>query len=93
MGVVCQGHAPAALPPVEETSYALYRRLCGPRSRSGKDIKFSPPPTFELRNVESVTSRYTYYSIPVQYYYIYYYYYYYYCSSSSTGAAELLTAR
>jgi len=45
-GVGGQGHAPAALPP-GKTRYPLYRRLGGPRGRSGRVRKISCPPGFE----------------------------------------------
>jgi hypothetical protein len=37
-----QHHAPAALPP-GKTRYPLYRRLGGPKGRSGRVRKISPP--------------------------------------------------
>jgi hypothetical protein len=43
MGVGGQRHAPAALPPVKETRYSLYRRLGGPQGRSRWVRKISPP--------------------------------------------------
>jgi hypothetical protein len=59
MGMVGQGHAPAALPP-EKTQYPLYRRL-GAQDRSGRVRKISSPPTpgFDSRTVQPVASRYT----------------------------------
>ena len=42
MGVGCQLHAPAALPPRKEELYALYRRLGGTQGRSGQVRKMSP---------------------------------------------------
>jgi len=63
MGVGCQRHAPAALPP-EETQYPLYRRLGGPQGRYGRVRKISPPPGFDHRNVQPVASRYTDWAIP-----------------------------
>ena len=40
-------HAPAALP-LGKNRYPLYRRLGGPRSRSGQKEKISPSPGFFL---------------------------------------------
>jgi hypothetical protein len=54
----CQHHAPAALPP-GRTRYPLYRRLGGPKVRSGRVRKISPPPGFDPRSVQPVASRYT----------------------------------
>ena len=42
----------------KETRYALYRRLGGPQSRSGRVQKISPATGFETRTVPSVASRY-----------------------------------
>jgi hypothetical protein len=53
-----QRHAPAALPPAK-TCYTFYRRLGEPQGRSGRVWKISPPPGFDPRNVHSVASRYT----------------------------------
>jgi hypothetical protein len=58
MGVGGQSHAPAALPP-GNTRYPLYRRLGEPQGRSGQVWKISPPPGFDPRTVQPVTSRYT----------------------------------
>jgi len=44
MGTGGHRHAPAVLPP-ENTRYPLYRRLGGPRGRSGR--KISPSPGFD----------------------------------------------
>ena len=63
MGVSCQRHAPAALPP-GKTRYALYRRLGGPQGRSGRARKISPPPGFDPWIVQPVASRYTDWAIP-----------------------------
>ena len=57
-----QLHAPAALPP-GMTRYPLYRRLGRPQGRSGRVLKISPPPGFDLRTVQLVASRYTDYGI------------------------------
>ena len=45
-GLGGQRHAPAALPP-GKTRYPLYRRLCGPKGRSGRVRKISPPQEFD----------------------------------------------
>ena len=58
-----QRHAQAALPP-RKTRYPLYRRLGGPQGRSGRVWKISPPPGFDLRNVQPIASRYTYWAPP-----------------------------
>jgi len=58
MEVGRQRHAPAALPP-GKTRYPLYRRLDRSHSRSGRVRKISPPPGFDPRSVQPVTSRYT----------------------------------
>ena len=58
MGVGGQRHSPAALPP-GKIRYALYRRLGGPHSRSGRVWKISPTPGFDPRIVQPVASRYT----------------------------------
>ena len=42
--MVGKRHAPAALP-LGKTRYPLYRRLGGPKGRSGRGRKISPPPT------------------------------------------------
>jgi hypothetical protein len=53
-----QCHAAAALPP-GKTLCPLYRRLGGPRGRSGQVRKISPPPGFNPQTVQFVVSRYT----------------------------------
>ena len=58
MGVGGQHYSPAALPP-GKTRYPLYRRLGGPRGRSGRVRKISPSPGFDPRTVQPVASRYT----------------------------------
>jgi len=63
MGVGCQRHPPAALPP-GKTRYPLYRRLGGPQGRFGGVWKTSPPPGFNPRTVQPVASRYTDWAIP-----------------------------
>ena len=50
-----------SLPP-GKIRYPLYRRLGGPQGRSGQVRKISPPPGFDLRNVQPVASRYTDYA-------------------------------
>ena len=52
-----QRHAPAASPPAN-TRYPLYRRPGGPRGRSGRMRKISPPPGFDLRTIKPITCRY-----------------------------------
>ena len=47
-----------SLPP-GKTRYELNRRLGGPQGRSGQVRKISPPPGFDPRTVQPVTSRYT----------------------------------
>ena len=47
-----------SLPPWK-TRYPLYRKLGGPEDRSGQVRKISPPPGFDPRVVQPVTSRYT----------------------------------
>jgi len=64
MGMGGQPHAPAALPPGNETRYPLYRRLGGPQGRYGRVQKFSPPPGFDPRIFQPVASRHTDYAIP-----------------------------
>jgi hypothetical protein len=61
MGVGGQRHTPAALPP-GKTRYPLYRRLGGPKSRSGRVRKISPPPGFDPQTVQPVASPYTDYA-------------------------------
>ena len=58
-----QHHAPAALAR-GKTRYPLYRRLGGPRCRSGRVRKIFPPPGFDPRTVQPVDSRYTDWAIP-----------------------------
>ena len=53
-----QRHAPVALPP-GKTWYPVYRRLGGPKARSGRARKISPPPGFDPRTGMPVDSRYT----------------------------------
>ena len=58
-----QRHAPVNLPP-GKTRYPLHRRLGGPQGRSGRLWKISPPPGFDPRAFQPITSRYTYYAVP-----------------------------
>jgi hypothetical protein len=58
------GHSPVAFTPGKGTRYPLYRRLSGPQGLSGRVRKFSPPPEFDPRAVQSVPSRYTDWAIP-----------------------------
>ena len=58
-----QRHGPAALSP-GKTRYPLCRRLDEPQGRSGRVGKISPPPGFDPRTVQPVTSRYTDLAIP-----------------------------
>jgi hypothetical protein len=58
MGVGCQCHAPAALPP-GKIRYPLYRRLGEPQSRSGRVRKRSPSPALDPRTFQPEASRYT----------------------------------
>ena len=46
-----------SLPP-GKSRYPLYRRLGGPQGQSGQVRKISPPPGFDPRTVQPVTSRY-----------------------------------
>ena len=50
-----------SLPP-GNTRYPLYRRLGAPQGRSGQVGKILPPPGFDPRTVQSVSSRYTDYA-------------------------------
>jgi hypothetical protein len=62
-GVGDRRYSPVDLP-LEKTRCPLCRRLGGPHSLSGQVRKISPPPGFVPRTVQSVASRYTYYTIP-----------------------------
>jgi hypothetical protein len=55
--------APAALPP-GKTRCLLYRRLGGSQGRFGQVRKISPPPGFDPRTVQPVTSHYADWAIP-----------------------------
>jgi len=63
MGVVGQRHAPAPLPQGKRPSTQFYRRLGGPKGRSGQVRKISPPPGFDSQTFQPVVSRYTNYAI------------------------------
>jgi hypothetical protein len=62
-GVGGQRHGQASLSPWK-TWNPLYMRLGVPQGRSGRVRKFSPPPGFDPRAVQSVASRYTNCDIP-----------------------------
>jgi hypothetical protein len=51
-------HAPAALP-LGNTRCPLYRRLGGSQGQSGRVRKITPPPGFDPRTFQPVTSRFT----------------------------------
>jgi len=63
MRVGFQRHALTALPP-GKTRYPLYRRLGMSQDRSRRVWKISPPPGFDPRTVQPVTSRFTDWAIP-----------------------------
>jgi hypothetical protein len=65
-GVGGQRHAPAVLPP-RMTRYPLNRRLGGPPGRSGRVRRTSPPPGFDPRTVQPVTSLSTDWTIPAHF--------------------------
>ena len=54
MGLGCQSHAPAVLPP-GKTRYLLYTRLGGSQGQSGQVRKILPPPGFDPRTVQPVS--------------------------------------
>jgi len=58
MGLVCQRHASAPLPP-GKTRYPRYRRLSGSQGISGRVRKIPSSPEFDPRIVQPVMSRYT----------------------------------
>jgi len=58
MGAGGSCHAPAALP-LKVTQYPYNERQDEPQSRSGLMRKISPPPVFDARTVQPVTSSYT----------------------------------
>ena len=57
---------PASFTPGKETQHQLYKRLGGPRGRSGLVRKIRLPRGFDPRNVQPVASRYTDRAIPAQ---------------------------
>ena len=63
MGADGQRHAPAVLHP-GKTRHPLYRRLGAPQGRTGRVLKISPPPGFDPRIVQLVSSHYTDWVIP-----------------------------
>jgi len=48
--------------PLTKTRYPLYRRMGGPKGRSGRVQKISPPPRFDLQTVQPVASHYSDYN-------------------------------
>jgi len=71
MGVSCQRHARAVLPP-GKTRYPLYGRLGGSKGRSGRVRNISPPTGFDPRTVQPVASRYTDWGIPAPIFALFY---------------------
>jgi hypothetical protein len=67
VGVGCQRHVPAALPP-GKTRHPLYRRLGETQGPSGRVRKIFTSPGFDLRTDQPVASRYTDYAIPAHMY-------------------------
>ena len=65
MEVGGQRNSPAALSP-GKTPYQLYRRIGKPQDRSGLLRKMSPPPGFDPRTSQLVTSHYIDYAIPLK---------------------------
>ena len=65
MGVGSQRHASAALPP-GETRYPLYRKLDGPKFRSGPMRKIWPPQGSDPLTVQHVASCHTDYTFPAE---------------------------
>jgi len=63
MDVGCQHHTQAALPTEKSPQYPLYRSLGVPLSQCVQVQRISPPPQFELENVQPTASRYTNYII------------------------------
>jgi hypothetical protein len=55
---------PGRIRPGKETHYPLYRRLGGPKGRSGRVRKISPLPGFDPRTVQPVASCYIDWAIP-----------------------------
>ena len=64
---------PRPLYPRGMTWYPLYRRLGGTQGRSGRVRNTSPPPDFEHRIIEHVTSRYTDWATPAHVFVTVYY--------------------
>jgi hypothetical protein len=54
---------PGRFTPRKETRYPFYSRLGGPRGRSGRVRKLSPPPGFNPRTVQPVASNYSVYAL------------------------------
>jgi hypothetical protein len=50
---------PGRLTPGKENRYPLYRRLGGPKGRTGRVRKISPPPGFDAGTIQPVARRYT----------------------------------
>jgi hypothetical protein len=63
MGVGGQRYTPVALPP-GMTPYPLYGGQGGPQGPSGRVLKISPQPGFDLRTIQLVASRYTDCAVP-----------------------------
>jgi hypothetical protein len=61
-GVRGQRHAPAALYSRESPGTRRTGGLLGPQGRSGHVWEISPPPGFDPRTVQPLTSRYTDYA-------------------------------
>jgi hypothetical protein len=55
---------PNRFTPGKKTRYPFYRRLGGPKGRSERVQKISPPPGFDPRTVQTVASRYISWTIP-----------------------------
>jgi hypothetical protein len=66
-----QPHIPAVLPP-GKNQYQLYSRLGGPKCRSGRVQKISPPPEFNPRTVQPIASRYADWAIRLKVKYVFY---------------------
>ena len=69
-GVDGEPHAPGRFIPGKETQYPLYRRLGGPRGRSGRVRKNLLPPVFDPRTVQPIASLYNVYAIPAHILYL-----------------------
>ena len=68
MGVCDLRHATAAVPPGKKTRYPLYRKLGGPKGRSGRVRKISLPLGLDPRTVHPVASSYTDWAFPARIY-------------------------